>query len=269
MQVKKNRTNITNYMFCYFILFFLINENIFCQNSTSAINTLNSQSLEYDGIFGVGWGVFAIIMAAFFGICCCIFGSTTLYPAIFVTIGFCLPISTLIFMSLAPLSQPEVINLKDNPATNPIIIVKWVVLIVLILSFVGLLLPYMCIWNKMIIPQRVDSRAQREYYEKYEKLIEEEKEKIEKEKEKEKDNKQLAMGEQEKADVMLQINNNIPNNISQPYIENQNAALGGVNIGQAYMRNDGDNIASTVKKVKNLTSLRRRKEAKQDDNKID
>ena len=268
MQAKKNRKTISNNnLFCYFILFLFGFQKILCQNSTSAISTVNSINLEYDGIFGVGWGVFAIIMAAVFGICCCIFGSTTLYPAIFVSIGFCLPITTLLFMSLAPLSQPEVVNLKDNPATNSIIIIKWFVLILLIIALLAMLLPFMCLWNNMIIPQRVDSRAQKEYYEKYEKIIQEEKEKIEKEKE----NKKLSMGVEEKADVMLQINKNIQSNLPQPYNElsNNNPLFGGVEIGQEYMKNEGDKLASSVNKVKNLAGLRRRKDAKQDENKID
>jgi hypothetical protein len=47
-----------------------------CQNTT----TITAASLEYDGVFGIGWGVFAIILGIVFGMLCCLFGISTLYP---------------------------------------------------------------------------------------------------------------------------------------------------------------------------------------------
>lgn len=45
----------------------------------SQSTNLSSANYEYDGILGVGWGVFAIILSIIIGLFCCLFGLSTLY----------------------------------------------------------------------------------------------------------------------------------------------------------------------------------------------
>jgi hypothetical protein len=115
-------------------------------------------------------------------------------------------------MILAPLEQPGNLNLKDNTATNSYIIVRWIFFTIMLLSIIAILIPFLSLWKVMLIPQRVDSRAQRDYYEKYEKLLAEEKEKLQREKEfKERNQKIQAELDNNPVnnDVLLPISNNI------------------------------------------------------------
>jgi hypothetical protein len=142
--------------------------------TTSSATSITSASLEYEGIFGIGWGVFAVILAIIVGLICCIFGISTVYPGVFIAIGICIPVVMFIFMAFTPLEQPGNLNLKDNPATNPYISVKWFFFAIMLVSLLLLFAAFLSVWSSMLIPQRVDSRAQREYFQKYEKLMEEE-----------------------------------------------------------------------------------------------
>ncbi len=110
-----------NSIFILFTFIILGTNLISCQTTTTSIT---SASLDYDGIFGIGWGVFAIIIAIILGVICCIFGLSTVYPAIFITIGLCIPVIIFIIMAFSPLDQPGNLNLKDNTATNSFVVVK-------------------------------------------------------------------------------------------------------------------------------------------------
>ena len=154
-------------------IFFMFLIAILSLNLTNCqtISPVTSVSLQYDGIFGVGWGVFAIILGIIVGVFCCVFSRSTVQPGIYVSIGFCIPTVLFIFLAFAPLTQPGNTNLKDNTATNGFIIVRWLFFSVMLCALLLLLIPLLGIWNSMLIPQRVDSRAQKEYFEKYEKTI--------------------------------------------------------------------------------------------------
>jgi hypothetical protein len=218
-----------------------------CQNFTS----ITAASLEYDGIFGIGWGVFAVIIAIIIGLICCIFGIATIYPGIFVSIGFCLPITIFLIVAFAPLEKPGNLNLKDNPAVNGYILVKWLFFSIMIIAVVALAIPFYGMWSNMLIPQRVDSRAQREYYEKYEKLMGQEKQKVEREKVrqseiiKNKENNNDGDGE-----VILPINHNINNN------------------DEAFNENNENNAKDKKKKFLGIGLRRRLQQQQQNNNDI-
>jgi ABC-type multidrug transport system fused ATPase/permease subunit len=185
------------------------------------LTSLNAANQEYDGIFGVGWGIFAIVLAVIVGVLCCIFGLATVHPLVFYIIGFVVPILTFIFMIIVPLTQPGDQDLKDNTISNPFIVVKWLFFSVMLVALILVCIPICKIWTLMLIPQRVDSRAQRDYQDKYEKMINEEKEKLRKIKEQtDKENEELRKNlNNPRDDVALPVNNE-PQNIEMENLEN-------------------------------------------------
>jgi hypothetical protein len=171
------------------------------------LQTLNEANLEYDGIFGIGWGIFAIIIAIIVGVLCCLFGLATINPLVFYIIGFVVPILTFIIMIIVPLTQPGNLDEKDSSITNTYIVVKWLFFAVMLVSLCLLCLPMCNLWTLALIPQRVDSRAQRDYHEKFEKMMAEEKQRLarlkeQSDKEQEELNKNLNLPQQ---DVILPV----------------------------------------------------------------
>lgn len=230
---------------------------LYCQSTSS---TITSATLEYDGVLGIGWGVFAIIVAIIVGIICCIFGIATIYPATFVIVGFAIPLIVFLIMAFSPLEQPASLNSKDNTATNNYVVVRWLFFTIMLLAFLGMFIPLFILWSNMLIPQRVDSRAQREYYEKYEKLLVEEKQRIEKEREMKHRQSAFAdvggniAGNAGNGEVLLPIrgNDNVNNN-EDPQVNNNN--------------DENDNL-NPNRRRRNLIGLRRRKDPASED-KID
>jgi hypothetical protein len=208
--------------------------------TTSSTASITSASLEYEGIFGIGWGVFAIILAIIAGLICCVFGISTVYPGVFIAIGFCIPFVMFIFMAFSPLEQPGNLNLKDNTATNSYVAVKWFFFTIMLLSLLSVLFVYLSLWRSMLIPQRVDSRAQREYFQKYEKAMEDQlKLKSEQMAKKEglpsNEMKQINPNPENMNESRLDINKNIENEINRVILNNnanqpnENETLGLIN----------------------------------------
>jgi hypothetical protein len=133
-------------------------------------------------------------------------------------------------MACVPLDQPGNLNLKDNDAVNSLIVVKWFYLVFIFIGLLVLSIPFMTLWSYMLIPQRVDSRAQREYYEKYEKLLVDERLKIDKES----DQKRLKAAEDalnkngNEAEILLPVERGDHNNLNM-----QNNAGANLNNGNS------------------------------------
>lgn len=143
---------------------YLININyILTQNTTLA----TSITLEYDGILGIGWGVFIIICAIFLGIIICILGFSTTYQITFYIIGFAVPVLIFLIMVFTPVQMNEEIDLSENQEKNHFAIVRYLIMGLVALALITLMVPYMKINTIVLIPQRVDSRSQREYLEKF------------------------------------------------------------------------------------------------------
>jgi hypothetical protein len=168
----KNKTfTLRNYL--QLITIFLIILNSFSQNQQLEGSTISpikpieqTPSFEYDGILGIGWGVFAIIISIFVGVCCCFYGFSTIYPLVFYIIGFIIPIIVFFLMSFAPLEKEEQINTKENSTKNNLLVFKWFLFSFLSFSLFLLLIPFMRLWNTVLIPQRVDSKTKKDLYEK-------------------------------------------------------------------------------------------------------
>lgn len=266
--------NIKKVYFWILILSIIIHICFTQDTINSNSNTLVVQGIEYSGILGLGWGVIAIIFTIIIGILLCVLGSATLFPGTCVFLGFLLPILMFIFMVSVPLDQPGEINLKDNTAENSYIIVKWFYLSFMFLGLIILIIPFINLWNNMLIPQRVDSRAQREYYEKYEKLLQQERQKIDRENESKKKAVESNASDLNKneAEILLPVNhqsaegNNMQQNIKilnnlqqNNQMENFNSNEGNNNT----ISNQFNNLnpgQTQERKKKLLSGLRRRKE---------
>lgn len=145
---------------------------ILTQNSTS-ITTLNNNqlNLDYDGILGVGWGVFAIICSVIVGIMICIYGFSTTNSLVFYSIGFFIPIIMFFIMAFTPLEVDGATDIRENQGKNSLIIFRWLVFSLVLSGLLTIIIPFMKLWTIVLIPQRVDSRTQKEYLDKVERIF--------------------------------------------------------------------------------------------------
>ncbi len=149
------------------ILLFSFIIKIQTQNSTTITTINNSISLDYDGILGIGWGVFAIICSGILGIIICIIGFSTTHKAVFYSFGIAIPILIFLIMVLTPVQQAnENFNISENQTKNPFAIIRYLILGLVATGLITLVIPFMKFWTVVLVPQRVDSRSHREYLEK-------------------------------------------------------------------------------------------------------
>ena len=164
--MKNEKKNLIHNLLIIFLIIALI-DNILTQKSNSVTTINNNVILEYDGILGIGWGVFIIICSIFLGIALCIFGFSTTYQITFYFIGFTVPIVIFLIMVLTPVEMSEKIDLSQNQQKNPFIIIRYLIMSLVATALLTLIIPYMKITTIVLVPQRVDSRSQREYLEKF------------------------------------------------------------------------------------------------------
>lgn len=146
--------------------------NIHTQNSTTITNLNNNQpNLDYDGILGIGWGVFAIICSMIVGIIICIYGFSTTISIVFYSIGFLIPIIMFFIMTFTPLEVDGATDLRENQTKNSFTVVRWLVFSLVLVGLLSIILPFLKLWTIVLVPQRVDSRTQKDYLEKVEKMI--------------------------------------------------------------------------------------------------
>jgi len=156
----------------FFLLSFLaMIKSIFTQNSTSITSLGKLPNLGYDGIFGIGWGVFSIICSIIVGIIICIYGFSTVYSLVFYLIGFFVPVIMFLIMAFTPLETDREYNISENQTKNSYIVVRWLVFTLISVALFTLIIPFMKLWTTVLVPQRVDSRTQKEYLEKVEKML--------------------------------------------------------------------------------------------------
>jgi hypothetical protein len=241
---EKNRDNtfiIKNYL-QIFTIFLIIAKSISQSLPESTINPIKPREeifdLEYDGILGIGWGVFAIIISIFVGACCCFYGISTIYPLIFYIIGFIIPIIVFFLMAFAPLEKEQQLNTKENQSKNNFLVAKWFLFSFLTFSLILLLIPFMRLWNTVLVPQRVDSKTKKDQYEK----VNQNKD----------DNNNENKNEENKNNIFNEPEILPLNNIYVPPEQQQDIELGKI-----------ENLANKEKKRK-LGGLKRRKNEEED-----
>ena len=182
------------------------------------------ESMKHTDVAGVGAGVFAVIFALVVGVIVCIFGLSTVMPGVFIAIGVCLPTCIFLFFAFCPLkddlgdTQSE--YYENNTHKNKYIVWRWLYFSVMLACVLALLVPLCILWNVMVIPQRVDSRAQKAYDERYKELLLKEMEKKEMEEKMKKEQENSAVNA---------ANNNVNNENNEMGLNNfntyQNPAL--------------------------------------------
>jgi len=142
------------------------------QNSTLITDPKSNQlNLDYDGILGVGWGVFAIICSILLGIIICICGFSTTSSLLMFTIGFSIPLIVFLMMVLSPLEVVGETEIYGNESKNNFIVVRWLIFTLVFIALLTTIIPFLKLWTVVLVPQRVDSRTQKEYLEKVERII--------------------------------------------------------------------------------------------------
>ena len=155
--IFKNFFTITQFIF--FICFIL-----------STVNANNDEPKNHP--LGLGVGTFIIIIFIIVGAIICLVGLCFPNPGLFIFIGILLPV--IVFgICLGITSDKEENGKKDDEPKNNFIVARWMHFLVMLLLVLGLFFPLLMLFNITLIPQRVDSRAQKEYDEKYLKLMEE------------------------------------------------------------------------------------------------
>ena len=154
-----------------FILSFLIN----LVKSDSGNYTEESMKSNIIPGLGLGYGTFFVIFAIVIGILLMIFGLAFTSPGLFVFIGIAIPAIVFIFVICCP-SYDDTKETKNGLKRNNYIVARWFHFLVMLILFFGLLAPAFSKWNINIIPQRVDSSSQKDFYdEKYMEAIEKQK----------------------------------------------------------------------------------------------
>jgi hypothetical protein len=152
------------------------------------------------------------------------------------------------------------LNEKQKQQTNPYIVVRWLFFSFMILSLIVICLPMCSLWRTMLIPQRVDSRAAREYHEKYEKFMSDERERILKEK----NEKEMQLLKEKEAAKSKDENYNDTGfnpNVVLPIQENKLQPTN-IEMGMMNFQNDEEEKlkqqAENDRRKKNLMNLRRK-----------
>ena len=119
-------------------------------------------------------------------------------------IGLAIPAVVFLFVILTPSESSELTKPEENPAKNTFIPLMWFFFTGVLICYILICIPLFNLWVLTLIPQRVDSRAQKEFYEKQEKL--KDLENLGKEKQ-----KALDLKNEEAAQLLLH-KENLPNN---------------------------------------------------------
>ncbi len=141
--------------------------------ANAAEHKYTNESMKVDTVLGVGSGTLAVIIAIALGVVVCVFGLAFPFPGLFVFIGILIPALVLLFVALCPRIEEKKILDWQNSKRNNYVVARWFHFLIMLLLFLGLAAPTMMYLSTTVIPQKVDSRAQLEYDEKYLKFMEE------------------------------------------------------------------------------------------------
>ena len=166
ISISKKYLKISQFIFFFTCLFNLVNSQEF-----------TNESMEVTPVLGLGAGTLAVIVGIVIGVIVCILGLAFPNPGLFVFIGIVIPLVILAFVSLCPREgDKKEVQKWENTKKNYYIIARWVHFLLMLLLFLGLLGPFFMKWSITIIPQRVDSSSEKDFYDdKYLEAIEKQK----------------------------------------------------------------------------------------------
>ena len=164
----KKMTQISNIIRLLFLS--LLIKSFFCEE------IYTEDSMKYDkSIRGIGVGTAVVISFIIIGAIIIIYGLSTAYPVLFIIIGIGLPLIVFLILMLVPQSdkeEEEKNKLNKNTHKDVYMIAKWVYFTFMLLLFIGLIAIKFIEMQIVIIPERVDSRAQKEMDMRYLRQIE-------------------------------------------------------------------------------------------------
>ena len=132
------------------------------------------ESMEVKTYLGLGLGTLIVIIAMAIGVCIMILGLAFSTPGLFVFLGILFPLIFFIFFVFCPKeSDTKQVEYWENKKINIYIIPRFIHFLFMALLFLGLLAPAFMKWNITIVPQKVDSSSQKDFYdEKYMEALE-------------------------------------------------------------------------------------------------
>ena len=160
VKIKKNIFNFYQFIFILSFLFSLIN----CDD----IYTKESMDSQLTGAIGIG--VFFLILFLCISVLICIFGQSTSSPMLFILIGSLLSLIVFLILIGVPVETDKEKDDTKNNKKNYYIIARYIYFIIMSLLFLGIVGPFIILWTTIIIPERVDSRAQKIYEEKLDEI---------------------------------------------------------------------------------------------------
>ena len=155
-KIKKNIFNFFQLIFILSFLFSLIN----CED------TYTKESMDSQLTGTIGIGVFFLILFLCISVLICIFGQSTSSPMLFILIGSLLSLLVFLILICVPVETDKEKDDTKNNKKNYYIIARYIYFIIMLLLFLGIVGPFIILWTTIIIPERVDSRAQKVYEEK-------------------------------------------------------------------------------------------------------
>ena len=166
-------SNIKKKMFKITQLLFLLNCLLGIVKSDKN-EIFTKESMEVKTYGGLGIGTLLVIIAIAIGVCIMILGLAFATPGLFVFIGILFPLVIFIFVVACPKeSDTKQVEYWENKKKNNFIVARFFHFLVMGLLFLGLLGPAFIKWNITIVPQKVDSSSQKDFYdEKYMEALE-------------------------------------------------------------------------------------------------
>lgn len=74
-------------------------------------------------------------------------------------------------MVLTPQEIDGTTDTRENQSKNPMVILRWLVFALVCIGLITFIIPFLKLWTIVLVPQRVDSRTQKEYLEKVERMF--------------------------------------------------------------------------------------------------
>lgn len=123
------------------------------------------ESMEVKLYLGLGLGTLIVVIGIAIGILVMILGLAFPNPALFVLIGALIPVILFLIVAFLPReSDKKEVLANVNDKTNYYMIARYLHFVLMLVLFLGLLGPGFMKWGITIIPQRVDSTSQRDFY---------------------------------------------------------------------------------------------------------
>ena len=187
--------------------------------------TKSEENSKSNLLWGMGKGTVAVIISIAIGIIVCIFGLAFSSPGLFVFIGILIPLLVFIICISLPTGddKDEEEDIYKNDHHDNYMVARWFYFIVMLLLFIGLIVPCFIMLSLNIIPLRVNSNTMRDTYDdKYlEDLEKQKKRKYNLENESLDDEERLPLStNKKKKNTFIRVDEDNKNNVNKNLFQN-------------------------------------------------